>query len=138
MRKRVLGRVDSKAISPVIATVILVAITIVVALAFAFWASGLLAAFQQTERLEVKILMVGATQATVHIRNMGSNDVTVTDIFIMQQGTTKGTVAAPGTLSPGSSMRLFFTHGVSKGASFELVVITASGNIYTATGTVPA
>jgi flagellin-like protein len=141
MRKRVLGRVDSKAISPVIATVILVAITIVVALAFAFWASGLVASFQATERLEVRVLHVGPSTVTIQIRNVGSNDVVITDVITLQQGTSIGTInlpATPGsTLSPGASVRATGSHGASRGTTFQVVVITSSGNAYYATGAVP-
>jgi flagellin-like protein len=141
MRKRVLGRVDSKAISPVIATVILVAITIVVALAFAFWASGLVSSFQATERLEVRVLHVGPSSVTIQIRNTGSNDVVITDIMTLQQGTVKNTITIPATpgntLAPGSSVRIDGSHNAARGTTFQVVVITSSGNAYYATGTVP-
>jgi flagellin-like protein len=138
VRKRVLGRVDSKAISPVIATVILVAITIVVALAFAFWASGLVSSFQATERLEVRVLHVGPAQVTIQIRNVGSNDVVITDVITLQQGTSIGTIGgAVATLSPGQSVRANGSHGAARGTTFQVAVITSSGNAYYATGTVP-
>jgi flagellin-like protein len=137
MRKRVLGRVDSKAISPVIATVILVAITIVVALAFAFWASGLVSSFQATERLEVRIISVGPDQMTIQIRNTGSRDVVITDLLTLQQGTTLLSTSLNSTLNPGSTLRDSFSHSASRGTSFEVVVITSSGNAYYASGTVP-
>jgi flagellin-like protein len=132
---------DSKAISPVIATVILVAITIVVALAFAFWSSGLVASFQATERLEVRVLHVGPSTVTIQIRNTGSNDVVITDIMTLQQGTVKSTITIPNTpgsiLSPGLSVRVTGNHGADRGTTFQVVVITSSGNAYYATGTVP-
>jgi flagellin-like protein len=139
MRKRVLGRVDSKAISPVIATVILVAITIVVALAFAFWASGLVSSFQATERLEVRIIHVGPTAFTFQIRNTGSRDVVITDVFTLQQGNTLTSISLDDTqLSPGEIVRAINKpHGASRGTSFEVVIVTSSGNAYYATGTVP-
>jgi P pilus assembly chaperone PapD len=124
----------------VIATVILVAITIVVALAFAFWASGLVTAFQQTERLEVRIIHTGPDGGNVHIhiRNTGSGSVTITDVITLQQGTQKASYATvPIALAPGASTRFSFAHGVGKGQSFEVAVITASGNTYYATATVP-
>jgi flagellin-like protein len=138
MRKRVLGRVDSKAISPVIATVILVAITIVVALAFAFWASGLVASFQATERLEVRVLHVGPTNVTIQIRNVGSNDVVITDITTLQQGTpVSDLITASFSLTPGETTRISSAHGANPGTTFQVVVVTSSGNAYYATGTVP-
>jgi flagellin-like protein len=137
MRKRVLGRVDSKAISPVIATVILVAITIVVALAFAFWASGLVASFQATERLEVRVLHVGPTKVTIQVRNVGSNDVEITDVITLQQGEELSSITGGFTLGPGASTRFSGDHGASRGTTFQVVVITSSGNAYYATGTVP-
>jgi flagellin-like protein len=47
--------VRSKAgISPVVATVILVAVAIVIAIAVAFWASGLVSVFTRFEKIEIQ------------------------------------------------------------------------------------
>ena len=46
------GRKNS-GISPVVATVILVAVAIVIAIAVAFWASGLVGVFTRFEKLEI-------------------------------------------------------------------------------------
>ncbi|MEM3545257.1 MAG: archaellin/type IV pilin N-terminal domain-containing protein, partial [Nitrososphaerota archaeon] len=47
-----IGRSKS-GISPVVATVILVAVAIVIAIAVAFWASGLVGIFTRFEKIEI-------------------------------------------------------------------------------------
>jgi flagellin-like protein len=135
-RVRSTGR---KAVSPVIATVILVAVTIVIALAVAFWLSGIASSLQQTERLEVRVVHTGPQKVHLHVRNLGSGDVSITEVLVLQQGDTVDGASPPDafSLTPGEATRLVFDHGVGAGQSFEVVLITASGNQYRATATTP-
>jgi flagellin-like protein len=73
-------------ISPVVATVILVAIAIVIAIAVAFWATGLVGIFTRFEKFEIRTAYatVENNQYIIHlsIANTGSADVTIDDIYI--------------------------------------------------------
>ena len=74
-------------ISPVVATVILVAIAIVIAIAVAFWATGLVGIFTRFEKVEIRTAYAevqGGNQYLIHldIANTGSADVTIDDIYI--------------------------------------------------------
>ena len=72
-------------ISPVVATVILVAIAIVIAIAVAFWASGLVGVFTRFEKIEITAAYAGSTdsgyQVVIDVRNSGSADETIDDIY---------------------------------------------------------
>jgi flagellin-like protein len=138
MRSRVRSA-GRKAVSPVIATVILVAVTIVVSLAVAFWLSGIVASTQQTERLEVRVVHTGPQKVHLHVRNLGSGTVSITEVLVLQQGNTVEDAESVDSfsLTPGGSTRLVFDHGVGAGQSFEVVLVTASGNQYRATATTP-
>jgi len=82
-------RRSSSGISPVVATVILVAIAIVIAIAVAFWASGLVGVFTRFERIDT-ISAYSTTAAgtgtgriiILEIKNSGSASATVDNIFI--------------------------------------------------------
>ncbi|MEM2038847.1 MAG: archaellin/type IV pilin N-terminal domain-containing protein, partial [Nitrososphaerota archaeon] len=52
-------------ISPVVATVILVAVAIVIAIAVAFWASGLVGIFTRFEKIEIQTAYWDGTQVIV-------------------------------------------------------------------------
>jgi len=80
-----------KAISPVIATVILVAVAIALSIAIALWITGMTAEFTGVEKLEVvnAYAEVKTTtdnkvywEVTIKIKNTGTKAVTVDGIFI--------------------------------------------------------
>ena len=78
-----MGR-KSSGISPVVATVILVAVAIVIAIAVAFWASGLVNVFTRFEKIEIVAAYWdgGNNQVVVIARNTGSTDAAVDMIFV--------------------------------------------------------
>jgi flagellin-like protein len=77
------GRKNS-GISPVVATVILVAVAIVIAIAVAFWASGLVGVFTRFEKIEIQSAYWDQPSGSVIImaRNTGSSPTTI-DMLIV-------------------------------------------------------
>jgi archaeal flagellin N-terminal-like domain len=71
-------------ISPVVATVILVAVAIVIAIAVAFWASGLVGVFTRFEKIEIVSAYWDqpSNQVVVIAKNSGSSDARVDKIFV--------------------------------------------------------
>jgi hypothetical protein len=69
-------------ISPVVATVILVAVAIVIAIAVAFWASGLVGIFTRFEKLEITSAYYDGNNVILIVRNTGSSDTSIDDIYI--------------------------------------------------------
>jgi flagellin-like protein len=71
-------------ISPVVATVILVAVAIVIAIAVAFWASGLVSVFTRFEKIEIQSAYWDQEnrQVVVIARNTGSSPTTI-DMLIV-------------------------------------------------------
>ncbi len=73
-------------ISPVVATVILVAVAIVIAIAVAFWASGLVGIFTRFEKLEiVSAIMTNPNTFQATIRNTGSADTAIDQVILNGQ-----------------------------------------------------
>ena len=77
-------RRKNSGISPVVATVILVAVAIVIAIAVAFWASGLVGVFTRFEKIEIVSAYWSSVgqNVTVQAKNTGSSDATVDMIFV--------------------------------------------------------
>ena len=83
-----------KAVSPVIATVILVAVTITVAVAVSYWMSGISSQYTQFEKVEIQsgyAKRVETTPGTLDgwnismtLKNTGSADSTLTQVFVSE------------------------------------------------------
>ena len=82
-----------KAISPVIATVIIVSVAIAIAVAVAFWMTGITGLFTRYEKLEIVSAYATTSLPTdaptgakwmvkLTVRNTGTTDVTIDDMFI--------------------------------------------------------
>ncbi len=78
---------DKRALSPVIATVILVAVTIVVAVSVAYWMGAIAGSYTTFEQIEVNkyakwVSGSSLWNVTIESKNTGSADATLTDIFV--------------------------------------------------------
>lgn len=69
-------------ISPVVATVILVAVAIVIAIAVAFWASGLVGVFTRFEKIEIQTAYWDGTNVVVIAKNSGSSPAVVDMVLV--------------------------------------------------------
>jgi flagellin-like protein len=146
-----------KGISPVIATVILVAIAIVISIAAAFWITGLLSSFTSYERVQIiasyAIRSGNKYTAYVNMTNIGAANVTVTAILIndkpyktytgvnIYNGTTAATITLPWSFGPGHRFNLIID-GLSisvfrPGSTIKVSISTASGVTYDRTITLP-
>ena len=130
---------DKRGISPVITTVILVAVGIALAVAIGLWMSGLVATFTRFEKLEVtsayaiSSIISGKPGWKVYImaNNTGSSDATITTIMINGvpnnvsdgwKGTSyAGQIFKPGTTS--TSLSLPQTVSVGSGIQFEIDLV---------------
>ena len=141
-------RRSSSGISPVVATVILVAIAIVIAIAVAFWASGLVGVFTRFEKLEITSAYVASSgNVVLEIKNTGSASATIDKIFINGQpsgafGATVSCTGAPAgknvTLTPGQTTTCTISSSnFVSGVTYEVAVHTASGKTYPAAVLIP-
>ncbi len=145
-------------ISPVVATVILVAIAIVIALAVAFWAGGLVGAFTRFEKIELSSVYAvpgttaGTYDVTIVARNTGSSAATIDAVHIngvlafeisgttcTSAGTSPPGITSLGSctiddsaLEPGETATIQITglEPTSSGITIEVAVHTASGKLY--------
>ena len=126
-------RRSSSGISPVVATVILVAIAIVIAIAVAFWASGLVGVFTRFEKLEIQAAYfpAGGGNPILHVRNTGSADATIIMITVngipVQTGMSiRLTVGASTIITVASAP----AGGWQPGVTYEIAIHTAAGKTY--------
>jgi len=145
-------------ISPVVATVILVAIAIVIAIAVAFWATGLVGVFTRYEKLEITsayAIPKGGNNYNILIsaKNTGSSSATIDQVLLngvpvcgLKDNTWEETNNAPPgfiidgcgnvnvaelALTPGGSVSLNVTvTAPAAGITVEIALHTASGKLY--------
>ncbi|MGD0203302.1 MAG: archaellin/type IV pilin N-terminal domain-containing protein [Candidatus Bathyarchaeia archaeon] len=105
---------NAKALSPVIATIILIAVTVAVSVVVAAWMGGLTLGFMgNAESASItNVSFTSNTTVTVTVQNTGTNTVTI------QSATIDGNAA---TLTPVTSANIL------KGATGSFTVTAASG-----------
>jgi flagellin-like protein len=137
---------SKKALSPVIATIILIAVTVAVSLAVAAWMGALTFSFTSTEQItytsytwttgtsgsdpKIALTVENTGSGTLTIANVEVDGVTANyTLTLLPSGTP---VAAPGTLTltKGSSAKIVImpTGGFSSGVQYNFLVVTAKGN----------
>ena len=119
-------------ISPVVATVILVAVAIVTAIAVAFWASGLVSVFTRFEKIEIQTAYWDGEAVVIIARNTGSSFAVVDMILV--NGAPCITTSV--TLSIGDSIDFSISDCdlagsiVTGGVTNEIALHTTSGKTY--------
>ncbi|MEM0020995.1 MAG: archaellin/type IV pilin N-terminal domain-containing protein [Fervidicoccaceae archaeon] len=134
-----------RAISPIIATVILVAVTIALAVGVALWMSGLIGGAGSREQLQImpdSYMNVSSTGSNaviyLHIKNAGSIDSKIISVRVdttniagtYALGTT--TTSLPITVKAGSDIYLTITPSGNfpPGKSYKITVYTDAGGSY--------
>ena len=82
-------RRSKKALSPVVASIILIAVTVAVSIAVAAWMGALTIGFTATEQLQITSVNItsGASgNAVISVSNTGTSAFTVTQVWV---GTTR-------------------------------------------------
>jgi len=131
-----------KALSPVVAAIILIAVTVAVSIAVAAWMGALTFTFMKTEELKVINIVWGASNANavLTVKNSGTATLTVNQVKV-NDGTATMTVGGANTvtLDPGISATITVTRtgNFTSGTKYEFAFYTATGNRYPYTATAP-
>jgi flagellin-like protein len=145
LRKPMRG--DRRAVSPVIATIILVAVAIVMSIAVAYWALGLGGTFTRYEKIEIMSMYAtkesgDGWKITANLRNTGSAPATINMILINGKPTdaygssisVDPDLSTGVTLNPGGTQLFEITispdSDFSSGMSVEVTFHTAAGSDY--------
>ncbi|MDI9619634.1 MAG: DUF4352 domain-containing protein [Candidatus Nezhaarchaeota archaeon] len=144
---------DEKAVSPVIATIIIVAVAIVMSIAVAYWMLGLAGTFTRYEKIEFVAAYVNRTinnneyyEVVVKVRNTGSSDATINLLLVNGKIDTGVNVSKSASdninepLKVGESKILVITlptETYRAGTTVELMFQTAAGNQYPKTIVLP-
>ena len=129
-------RKNAKALSPVVASIILIAVTVAVSIAVAAWMGALVVGNMNTEEVKItNVDFVDATTATLTIKNTGSSAVVISDAYV---GTTLDSAAVlPITMQPNTADTLDVTGVYAAGQSYQFKLVSSKGNTFVYTATYP-
>jgi len=120
-----------KALSPVVAAIILIAVTVAVSIAVAAWMGALTFTFMQTEELSFTGYTWDTTPASwfnMTVKNTGSADVTINAVRLNGADVLWGHTSV--TLGAGQDVTIQVTSTYTSGVKYEFTVITAKGNTF--------
>lgn len=128
-----------KGIEPIIAVVILVAVTLVIAIAVVGWIMGWWGATATpTESLKLTPVSATTTNITLIVCNTGTGSANITTVVIADVGSFKaedvGFTATNQTIKPGDCPTIIINlqdkATLTYGRAYEVAIITAAGNTY--------
>ncbi|MCC6053844.1 MAG: hypothetical protein LM589_00790 [Thermosphaera sp.] len=134
-----------RGIEPIIAVVILVAVTLVIAIGVIGWIMGWWGTFGATESLQFypdSYIDVAKNQLLLHLKNTGSASAVIYKIEISGVETLtdtadfKGGTVKDGTVGPGTEDILTISISQGKytaGANYLVKIYTRAGNVYSVT-----
>jgi flagellin-like protein len=128
---------NKKALSPVVASIILIAVTVAVSIAVAAWMGALTFTFMGTEELKItKVEFIsGNANINITLQNTGTTPVTVTEIYVNAGNdllTDDLTVAANSVEEPQVATSW------TEGDNYQIKIVTSKGNQFYYNAVAPA
>ncbi len=129
---------SKKALSPVVAAIILIAVTVAVSIAVAAWMGALTFTFMKTEELKVQSHTWGTNQIAITVKNTGTGAMTISEVRVNDIIRSNATYNPVGqTMDAGATKTITFTQTFTPGVKYDFAVLTATGNKYTYVATAP-
>jgi flagellin-like protein len=130
-------RKNAKALSPVVASIILIAVTVAVSIAVAAWMGALTVGFMATEELRITSMTFTSTQITVIANNTGTAPVTINEAWVNNSPATSVTNLGE-SISANSGMQFVITQSVTDGNNYQVKLVSSKGNTFLYTAVAPA
>jgi flagellin-like protein len=126
-------RKNAKALSPVVASIILIAVTVAVSIAVAAWMGALTVGFMGSSSLTVTDIAFDDTadQIVVDVKNTGTNDVTIAAVKVNNNPPTSFAAAAGEslTLASGEDSVVEINITVTLGNPYKIDLYDGSGQV---------
>jgi flagellin-like protein len=122
---------NAKALSPVVASIILIAVTVAVSVVVAAWMGGMtIGLMGNAEQASIaNVAFIGTNTIDVLVQNSGSTTVNITQAFVNGVGATVTTTAGPLSVDKSAATTFHVTSptALSAGTSYQIKLITAKG-----------
>ena len=122
-------RKNAKALSPVVASIILIAVTVAVSIAVAAWMGALTVGFMGSSSININnVSFTGTDVVTLSLKNTGTKSVTISQVKINNAAVTiaSGNMT---TSDAGDSGTLVLTSAWVAGNPYKIDLIDSSGQI---------
>ena len=123
-----------KALSPVVAAIILIAVTVAVSIAVAAWMGALTFTWMGYQSLEIAtVTWTPMTGLTITVKNDGTKDLTIhhVEINYATTGVAVTSPSLPSALTTGSTATFVMTFAYTNGTSYDISVVTSGGYEFT-------
>ena len=128
-------RKNAKALSPVVASIILIAVTVAVSIAVAAWMGALVVGQMSTEQAKVTSINWGTNSAILNVRNTGTTNITITEAYVNGgSNVLAGDVTVPAN---GAQTVTVPVAGLTSGSNYEFQLKSAQGNTFPYTAYAP-
>jgi flagellin-like protein len=130
-----------KALSPVVASIILIAVTVAVSIAVAAWMGALTIGFMGgSEQVEIRNIAFTTGKATLSIKNTGTSPVTIQEVWVNNVQWTNANLDPDVPLAIGANEQktLNVTMSWTAGDNYQFKVVTAKGNPFMKNGIPPS
>jgi flagellin-like protein len=123
-------RKNAKALSPVVASIILIAVTVAVSIAVAAWMGALTVGFMDTEQMSItQAQFTGAgANITLKVRNTGSSDIVINSATV--NGADAPVTGTPVTVPKNSEATIVLTAAWVSGNNYQIRLLSAKGNYF--------
>ena len=130
-------RKNAKALSPVVASIILIAVTVAVSIAVAAWMGALTVGFMATEEVKITSITFTDTTITLTVNNTGTSPVTISEAWVnnVQMSSVDG---LDESISANSGTQIEITTGVTDGYNYQIKLVSSKGNAFPYTAVAPA
>ena len=125
---------NAKALSPVVASIILIAVTVAVSIAVAAWMGALTIGFMGgSEQVEIRsISFATAGQVALTVKNTGTSAVTIQEMWVNNvdvSANTTSTTALPVSIAANALKTFTITsYNWVAGDNYQFKLVTAKGN----------
>jgi flagellin-like protein len=135
-------RKNAKALSPVVASIILIAVTVAVSIAVAAWMGALTVGFMDTEQVAFADVTFDTNTNTVQftLKNTGTSPCVISYVYLNDAAATVDLPASmPATLDPNTAATTFncSVTSIVAGGNYEIKVVTAKNNPFPYTAVAP-
>jgi len=133
---------SKKALSPVVASIILIAVTVAVSIAVAAWMGALTIGFMGTEELKITSMTFSADTITVVANNTGTTSVTINEVWVNNVAYTADTTFSPtsGTAAANTGLVVAIDYadpGLEEGSNYQVKLVSSKGNAFMYTASAP-
>jgi len=122
-----------KALSPVVAAIILIAVTVAVSIAVAAWMGALTFSFMGgTETVDVKHITWSTGSFVIEFKNTGTSTVTIDRVTVNLAGISSSNVNAtlPDSVNAAETTAYEVTYDWTEGDNYDIAVVTSKGNSF--------